>query len=544
MKILKNICKMTACTLMLTTLASCGSGSGNVETTANTTTPQKTEPPQTELARRVCGVDYTELTYKARELDAWIDENSVNMENGPCTMDGIVRSPYFTLTANGVSIPIFMAKTTYDPHSFACIEVEGDADPELTLELTLSNAKKSVTILPESSGASCELTNNGKNVVASLSGWGSFSFVFDGERDRPLTVLVKPVYDIKTEGSTVIEPGDYGIVSFDEPGVYTFKKGVYNVEGLSINVDDVTVYFESGAHIICTAGEPTTHFVKCHGRKNVKMIGNGCFDLSRRGQGGGSTIDFYDCANIEYSGILVLNAASWTNCFTAVDGLTVSDVAVIGYRTYSDGIMVSDCRDASIKNCFVRTGDDGIEIKSTSNGKYKSENVIFEGCAVWTDKGIGYGVVYESNNDVSGVTWKNCSIGFASADWSWHLGALTVSIEGSNETISDHDIHFENIEIYKSKCAIVSVYMVNGGNVHDIYFENISCKTLELTSGNQKNAVELIIANPDAKPIDRFALDKLYFKNVTVGGEKFCEDMIGKNFPDDFTPNESLVEIK
>lgn len=544
MKIIRNICKMTAFTLLMGALASCGGGNSGIETTAGTTEAPKVDPPQTTAQRRVCGVDYTELTYKTRELDAWIDENSVNMENGPCTMDGIVRSPYFTLSANSVSIPVFMAKTTHDPHSFACIEVEGEDEPELTLELALSNARKSVTILPESADAECELTNNGKSVSATIRGWGSFSFVFDGERDRPLTVLVKPVYDLSTDGASVIEPGDYDIITFDAPGVYTFKAGVYNVEGLAVESDDVTVYFESGAHIICTAGEPTTHFLKCHCKNNVKFVGNGCFDLSRRGQGGGSTIDFFDCVNIEYSGIVVINAASWTNCFTAVDGLVVSDIAVIGYRTYSDGIMVSDCRDTSVKNCFVRTGDDGIEIKSTSNGKYKSENVIFEGCAVWTDKGIGYGVVYESNNDVSGVTWKNCSIGFASADWSWHLGALTISIEGSNEKISDRDIHFENIEIYKSKCAVVSIYMVNGGNVHDIYFENISCKTLELMSGNQKNAVELIIANPDEKPIDRFTMDKLYFKNVTVDGEKLNDSMIGKNFPDGFVQSDSLVIIE
>lgn len=550
MKLIKHICTMTACTLMLGSLTCCTSGEGKVtsspSTSSTSSTLAPTSAPTSEPKTVVSGVDYTDLSYTVHDLNDWIDENSVNMENGPCTKDGIIRSAYFKMTANGVEIPVFMAKTTYDPHSFACIEVESaDELPEISIEISYSRVKDSVTVLPENANAECELINNGRGISATIRGYGSFSFVFNGKRDCPLTLFVRQKVAAPEGDVITLEPSEHEVLSFDKEGAtYILKKGVYKVESLSIDANDLTVFFESGTHIICTVAEPSTHFLQCYGKDNIKLIGNAVFDLAYRGQGGGSTIDFYDCRNLEYSGITVINSASWTNCFTAVETLNISDVAVIGYRTYSDGIMISDCKDAIIKNCFVRTGDDAIEIKSTSSGKYRCKNVLFEGCAVWSDKGVCYGVVYESNNDVSDVTWRNCSVGFASSDWSRHLGALTVSIEGSKDGVSDYDLHFENIEIYKSSSAIISLWMVNGGNVHDLHFENITCKNFDLTNGSQDHPIELIISNPDALPTDRFSIDKFYFKNITVGGNAISRDSIGCHFPDDFKIPDSLINIE
>lgn len=547
MKLIKQICTMTACTLMLGTFTCCTSGGDNVTTSSAASTTSA--PPPESLPKNstiVRGVDYTDVSYTLRDLSDWIEENSVNMENGPCTKDGVIRSPYFELTANGVEIPVFMAKTTYDPHSFACIEVEsGDEIPEIAIDLSWSRVKVSATILPESADTECVLSDDRKSLDATIRGYGSFSFVFDGKRDRPLTLFVRQKMTAPEGEAIVLEPSEHETLSFDKEGAtYILKKGVYKVEGLSIDASNITIFFESGTHVICTAAEPSAPFLKCYGKDNVKLIGNAIFDLAYRGQGGGSTIDFYDCRGLEYSGITVLNAASWTNCFTAIESLAISDVAVIGYRTYSDGIMLSDCKDATVRNCFVRTGDDAIEVKSTSDGKYRCGKVLFEGCAVWTDKGIGYGVVYEANNDVSDVTWRNCSVGFASSDWSRHLGALTVSIEGSRDEVSDYDLHFENIEIYKSNSAIISLWMVNGGNVHDVHFENITCKKFDLTNGSQDHPIELIISNPDSLPTERFSIDRFYFKNINIDGRPIDKDSIGCHFPADFVIPDSLINIE
>ena len=179
-----------------------------------------------------------------------------------------------------------------------------------------------------------------------------------------------------------------------------------------------------------------------------------------------------------FSGITSINSNSWSVCFTDCDNILVEELMLLGYRTFSDGIMMSDCQDSLIRNNFVRTGDDAIEVKST--GSEGTSNMIYEYNAIWTDKARGYGCIYEANNSVKNVVFRNNSIGFALATWTDDLGCCIV-VMGDRRTTTWEDIHFENIEIYISYHALVNVTLedslgngVNGGKAKDIYFENIT----------------------------------------------------------------------
>lgn len=125
---------------------------------------------------------------------------------------------------------------------------------------------------------------------------------------------------------------------------------------------------------------------------------------------------FTSMTNMVFSGLTVLNSCNWTCCFTGCESVEIRDLLLLGYRTFSDGVMLADCADVRVDGCFVRTGDDAMEVKSGSAGTVRTKNVVFENNAVWTDKGIAYGAVYESAFDQSDVVWRNNSVGYALAD--------------------------------------------------------------------------------------------------------------------------------
>lgn len=512
----------------------------------------------------VSGADYTD--YVPDSLEAWLDENRENGKNGANTRPGIIVSPYYTLTINGTDIPVFTEKTTRSPHSFAYIDVANATDASsfsLDVVLTTHTTRKYPVVLPESAGVTA--TSDGTNVRAVITDYGTYTFTFDrrngtGGSSYPLTLMVKPA-------ETSVAPDTYNRVDFT-PGTYPsdktnlsqpntlyyFKKGTYDIECISIAADNITVYFEPGTLLRARFltyndnGSPVYGSVfSSWGHKNVRILGRPALDVAMR-ERADVIFSFTRMEDMEFAGFNVCNSNSWTCCFTNCKDLVVRDLILLGYRTFSDGVMLSDCENATVSGCFVRTGDDALEVKSTSDGTLRTKNVLFTNNAVWTDKGIAYGCVYESNFDQSAVTWRNNSVGFALADWSAHLGCATVSINGSDPTVTDYDMGFENLEIYVTHCPLITVYMENGGTVRDIRFKNIHAKEAKLNTAVSNNYIDLIIKNADEGPLSDFTLGDLWFEDISWNDNTLTPENaateIRFSVPSDYPIDEGILHIQ
>lgn len=288
----------------------------------------------------------------------------------------------------------------------------------------------------------------------------------------------------------VFEPRKYAReeTTFTEGNtLYYFKEGAYDVTSISLPSDSI-LYFERGTSLRIYEQGANDYFaaVSASGVQNVKILGRALLDFSACMGGDGKTKGAYSFSQVnglEIEGLVSVNSNNWTMCFHNSKNVEVSRCMFFSYRTYSDGVMFSDCKDSRARDCFVRTGDDAMEIKaftdSTDPDCY-TDGVLFENNCVWTDKGIGYGCIYESKHDIKNVIFRNNSIGFAQASWSEHLSCCTVQM-GSVKTSTWEDIHFENMEVYKTSCALLSVFNRannerEGGKIKDIYFENITAK--------------------------------------------------------------------
>lgn len=510
----------------------------------------------------VSGADYTD--YVPNSVEAWLDENRENGKNGANTRPGIVVSPYFTLAVNGTEIPVFTEKTTRSPHSFAYIDVAGipeDGSFSLDVVLTTHTARDNPVVLPESAGVTA--TVDGTEVHAVINAFGTYTFAFDrkngmGGSSFPLTLMIKPAEEAPSDGERVtFAPGTYtgAELILDRPGtVYYFEKGVYDIECISIEADDVTLWFAPGTLLrarfltYSEDGSPKYNSVfSAWGHKNVRILGRPALDIAMR-ERAGVIFSFTRMENMEFAGFHVCNSNSWTCCFTNCKDLVVRDLILLGYRTFSDGVMLSDCENVTVSGCFVRTGDDALEVKSTSDGTLRTKNVLFENNAVWTDKGIAYGCVFESNFDQSAVTWKNNSVGFALADWSSHLGCATVSINGADPSVVDSDMTFENLEIYVTHCPLITICMENGGTVRDIRFRNIHAKEAKLNSAVSQSYIDLIIKNTNGGPLSDFTLGDLWFSDISWNEQTLtpenADTEIRFSVPADYPVDRAILHVE
>ena len=452
---------------------------------------------------------------------------------------GICVSPYYTMKVNGETVPVYAARSANGIHSFAYLDVksgEADGSFSLNVEITptslssvLEDAKPEVVVLPESTGVTAQIGEG--TVSASIDGYGSYSFAFNKSHLEPLTLMVKEYEEFSApEGYTVrnIEPGDHALADTtftDENTVYYFKAGQHKTDSISLPSNSV-LYLERGAYVAVQPSEATSKLnaITNSGSENISIEGRGLVDFSACNGGSNGNkngIVFNEVNGISLLGVTVVNSQTWTMCFNACETVHVKDIINFGYRTFADGIMLSDCKDGIVEDNFIRTGDDAFETKSTTsanNGKY-TDNILFRNNAAWTDKAVAYGCIYESSKDTQNVTFLNNSVGFALGTWSTHLGCNVIQM-GNNRQATMHDIKFIGTEIYTSyNQAICNIYIGGSGgrgegwgNVRDILFRNI-------TAENNRGLVFYVQTYEN----ERSTVRDIRFENVVSNGEVFTK---------------------
>ena len=456
--------------------------------------------------------------------------------------EGICVSPYYTMKVNGKEIPVYAARSANGIHSFAYLDVKsGEEDGSFSLNVELSptnlstvlnDSSPEVVVLPERNGVTAEI--EGETVSATIDKFGSFSFAFNKNYIEPLTLMVKEYEEFSApEGYVVqnVEPGSYTAEQTNftaENTVYYFGQGVYETDCIRLPSNSM-LYLERGAYIAVQPSEEgaVENAITNAGTENISIAGRGLVDFSDcngGSNGNKSGIVFNEVKNVSLSGLSVINSQTWTMCFNACEEVHVKDIINFGYRTFADGIMLSDCADGIVEDCFIRTGDDAFETKSTTsanNGKY-TDNILFQNNAAWTDKAVAYGCIYESSKDTQNVTFLNNSVGFALGTWSSHLGCNVIQM-GNNPQATMHDIQFIGTEIYTSyNQAICNIYIggsggqgAGWGKVNKIYFRDITAKrnyglVLNLRSYTQENT----------------EIKNIYLDNVVSNGTLFTKELV------------------
>lgn len=304
-----------------------------------------------------------------------------------------------------------------------------------------------------------------------------------------------------------------------EKRVLYFPRGTYTVAALRLRTDS-RLYLDKDAVIeASTVAEDWEHcqkqpFISAVAAENISIIGghiccNGPAFLDEFGHRAHishrpeRTVGFRECKNITLQNLKLSKTVGWTlhldNCDNALlDGVVIRNPNWL-LSENSDGIDINGCRNVTVINCDVETGDDAICLKNVDNTDEPKSGK-------------------NPRPDMHGIYVYNC-----------RLATTCNATKIGTETVGNiYDVHFENIRVCKhSACrgesagdpprvmvnplSAVSVQSNDGAKVHDLTFKNYYVE--------HTNATFVMVVQKRERYSKDFPLGEMYnvsIENVTV----------------------------
>lgn len=445
----------------------------------------------------------------------------------------------YRVSVEGLDVPVYNAKigmeekadreramdrvaesaNYFDLAGFASFDlVRGPVSVTVTVDDTIREAK----ILPSSRRITPVV--QGKTVSFSVSEPSNLTVEINGGHIRSLHLFVNP------EEKDRPDP--------DDPDVIYFGPGVHEVSSLVVGPGK-TVYVAGGAVVRCVT-EDSVGYVKQtlaqlrdHHRSSFRLEGDG---ITLRGRG---IIDhelvpthnrkllYATGEDLKIEGVIFCNSALWTVLLQECRNAHIDNIKIFGHRANSDGIDICSSFDVVVENCFLRTLDDLIVVK-TLKGMGEAGRITVRKCVLWNEVAHALSLGAELTRDVDGVTFEDCDIiGDHGREWAlriYHTDAGTI-----------RNVRFENIRI--EEC---------------VRFASLWIDRAHWSSDGQRGRIEHVvfkdIAVTGPGPLEAgmeflgfdagHAIDGVLVENVTINGQRIPDDDIVKN---DFVYN---LEVK
>ncbi len=472
--------------------------------------------------------------------------------NRGCKELSVIMSPQYTLKVNDVDVPVYSTIVhdgTYQKNilcSFAIIEIKDTTDPALIAELTPTGfSVKNAIVLPEAKKMGAEVSNG--VVRMGIKEFGNFSVLVSNERnadytsdfsrDHSFTLFVRQYVDEDAEIASLIR-------RFGEENVEVYEPGLHNFEYINIDRDNVALYFRRGCYMFSQGredyGEDNNYFEKhrgddiswalnrfpvinANGRKNIVIAGNGWIDGGGLGWHERLGVFLTYCDGIEAREITLFNMPEWSFITYVSNNIEIRDCRIFGYKSNSDGFAICNSTNATVTDCFARSGDDLFEIKTLGGPDYAvADNVTFTSCTAWASKARCFGIIAETEKPVSNITFRDCYVIYRDSIWdNEFLGSLMVYCESSQNSTTIDNILFENIEIYCDRGRAINV-KIEDEKAAPTHVTNIVFRNIKYTS---------VLRNQLYSPEGDFVQD-IKLENVTANGKEITADSVMNRFFD------------
>jgi hypothetical protein len=423
---------------------------------------------------------------------------------------GVELSKAYKVSIAGKAVPVYMAKvgdyddasrkTRLDTASFASFDMDGP----VTVTVAIDSKVNSVKILPASAGIVSKI--NGKTVSFTVPKPRNLTVEINGQWVKSLHVFANP------PEKDIPNPKDTSVIYFGP--------GVHEVTHLVVG-SNKTIYLAGGAYIRTQPDAPAT----LNGRResptftlrgsNITVRGRGIIDATLT-TSKTRNIFFSRGTNIKFEGVTMLDPNTWFMPVRQSDHVLISNIKLIGYRGNSDAIDIANSRDVLIEDCFLRTSDDLVVIKSDRN-QGKVHNVVTRRCVLWNQLAHALSLGAELREDVDDVLFTDCDV-IHDKGREWVLRVY----HSDSSRISN--VRFENIRIADSR-RLISLWIdrsvwsldkTQRGQIQGVSFKNIQAQGDPLT-------VEL--KGYDAK----HGIEDVSFENVTINGTKLTRDKVQTN---------------
>lgn len=185
--------------------------------------------------------------------------------------------------------------------------------------------------------------------------------------------------------------------------------------------------------------------------------------------------------NVRITGITLCNAAGWTLHAFNSDHVVIDGIRLINnlYGPNNDGIDLTGCNNVMVSNCYIKTCDDAVCVKTTSDSR-TSSNITVTNCVMQTTcVALKCG---ETSKDISDLVFSNCIITRSSralciyATWGGDIENVNVSNIVCNTNaplVLNRPIQISAWDQYSRE----GEFLVSGGNVRNISISNFTATT-------------------------------------------------------------------
>ena len=439
---------------------------------------------------------------------------------------GETLSEAYKVTVDKIEVPVYMARVApeekelrwkamddkvnsanyCDTAAFTYFDISGKVRITVTVPENVREAK----ILPSFAGIVPEIKGN--SITFTLSDPRQLTVEINGEWLRSLHIFANP------PEVDAPKPGD--------PNVIYFGPGIHEVSHMVIG-DNKTLYIAGGA-IVRAIIEPNEKFrtnsetglrgysptFELSG-KNIKVRGRGIIDASGCTTHARNIIHIREGSDVKLEGVILRDASLWTVVIRRSDRVTITNLKLIGYRANSDGIDICNSRDVLVENCFIRTLDDLIVVK-TDRGQGEAKRIVARGCVLWNEVAHALSIGAELRENVDSVLFTDCDvIHDKGREWSlriFHCDAARIS-----------NVRFENIRIEESaKCislwinkAVWSIDQERG------YIQGVTFKDIRATGSPLTVELKGYDEEHNIKDVE--------FRDVVLNGKPFTMEMANDN---------------
>jgi polygalacturonase len=267
--------------------------------------------------------------------------------------------------------------------------------------------------------------------------------------------------------------------------VLFFEAGKIHNAGKVQLKSNQTVYIEGGAIVRGSFNLENVH--------NAKITGRGIIDNSRYIKAEARPVAITHCDDVLIEGVIIAESRHWSAGSYGSTNIRYHNMKVVSDNDWDDGIDIVASSHIQIENCFIRSKDDCIAIKSGVDYFGKADHI-----------------------NVNDVVVNNCV--FWNGVWG---NALEIGFETSTDTIQN--IRFMNSDIIHTEGPEGTFTIHNGDHatVKNVLYENINVEDVQGYLIDFK-----ILFSQYSTDKERGKISDVYFKNINVEGERFPSSLL------------------
>lgn len=455
--------------------------------------------------------------------------------------DGIDLSKDYQVKVEGEVVPVYKTKVppkdpiprlNHDRSLFGYASLASfDMNSEASVTVEYTGEINSVKILPSSFG-----------IVPNIEG-NKISFSID----EPKHVTIEVNGDWQESLHIFANPMEENIPDPDDPNVVYFGPGIHEIVHLHVG-DEQTVYIAGGAYVRCISDPDEKQVMSSNQQRYLPTFSLTGKNVSFRGRGiveqesipraiRRYTLLAEECDNVTIEGVTFLDPSRWTIPIKRSKNVHVDNIKIIGWRGNADGVDISSSEDVLVENCFLRTLDDLIVVK-TRTGQGEAKNIHARNCVLWNELAHAVSIGAEIRENISNVLFEDMDVihdvGRETALRIYHCDSAVVS-----------DVTFQNIRVEEARrlisCWIGSTRWTKTperGHIKNVLFKDIYASSAPIDTsltGFQDGSdwKPYIIKDHASMELigydETHIVDGVVFDNVVLDGKKVTRDQVTIN---------------